>query len=81
MKLSLFTNDKSTMKDEIILSIITLIFIGIGVALIITRPSFWVIKQNHSVVCGVLFAVTGIMYIPGLIYRFLTNDKKGKKKK
>lgn len=76
MKLSLFTNDRTTVKDEIILSIMVLILLAIGITLIATRPSFWIIEQHHTIVFGVLLTLAGVMYIPGLIYRFMTNDKR-----
>lgn len=76
MKLSLFTNDRTTVKDEIILSIMVLILLAIGITLIVTRPSFWIIEQHHTIVFGVLLTLVGVMYIPGLIYRFMTNDKR-----
>lgn len=76
MKFSLFQNDKSTMMDEIILTIMVLGFIGAGIALIVLRPSFWIIEQSHTVVLGVILVMAGVMYTPGLIYRFMTNDKK-----
>lgn len=75
MKLSLFKNDKSTVKDEIILSFIVLGFIAAGILLIIARPSFWLIRESDTAVLGMLLTLAGVMYIPGLLYRFMTNDK------
>lgn len=79
MKFSIFKNDKSTMKDEIILLLIVLFFMTIGIALMVTKPSFWFIDGTDTLVFGVLMLITGIMYIPGLIYRFMENDTEKKK--
>lgn len=81
MKLSLFENDKSTMLDEIIFTIFTLIIGGIGLALIINKPSFWIIDGASSASFGVIMVLFAVMFIPGLIYRFATNDKKDKNAK
>lgn len=75
MKFSIFKNDKSTVKDEIILLLIVLAFMAIGIIFIITTPSFWLIDKNDTLVFGVLMLITGVMFIPSLIYRFTTNDK------
>lgn len=79
MKFSFFKNDKSTAKDEFILIGFILAFFLIGGALIITKPSFWIIDQMMTMSFGILMLLTGVMFIPGLIYRFLDNDKKSKK--
>ena len=78
MKFSMVENDKSTYWDEVILALIVVICIGAGVALILTKPSFWIISSTLTTVLGVLIAAIGVMFIPGLIYRLLTNDKKKK---
>ena len=79
MKLSPFKNDKTTMWDEIIFTVIILIVGAIGLALIIKKPSFWFITGASSASFGVLMVLLTVMFIPGLIYRFATNDKKEKK--
>lgn len=76
MKLSLFKNDKSTVTDELILSFIILCFLVSGALLIYFRPSFWLITESISVCVGVMFVMFFVMMLPGLIYRFCTNDKK-----
>lgn len=76
MKFSLFKNDKSTVKDEFVLLGIIMICLASGIALFISRPSFWIIGQTFFVGAGVLLILTGVMFIPCLIYRFLNNDKK-----
>lgn len=75
MRLKPFKNDKSTRKDELF----PLVFIAVcslaGAALLITRPSFWIIGQEMTMSFGLMMLLTGIMYIPGLLYRFFTNDR------
>lgn len=75
MKLSLFTNDKSTDKDEFALLGFIVTCILAGIVLLIIKPEFWIVDQMLTVSFGVLLILTGIMFIPGLIYRFMTNDK------
>ena len=74
MKFSLFTNDKSTYWDEIILFLIIIISCTIGILLIIYRPTFWIIDESITVVFGVLVTMFGVMFIPGAIYRVFHND-------
>lgn len=78
MKFSLIKNDKSTVVDEVILLLIIVVCLGVGIALIVIKPEFWIVESSTSASFGVLIAMLGIMYIPGLIYRFLHNDKKTK---
>lgn len=75
MKFSLMENDKSTVMDELILGLISIGCLVLGILLIVFRPDFWVIEQNISIVTGVLIVMTGVMFVPCLIYRLLTNDK------
>lgn len=79
MKFSFFTNDKSTAKDEFILLGFITVCILVGIVLIIVRPEFWIVDQAISVSFGVLLTLAGVMFIPGLIYRFMSNDKKSTK--
>lgn len=76
MKFSLFKNDKSTAKDELLLLGIILVFLASGITLFLARPSFWIIDQTFSIGVGVILTLTGLLFIPGLIYRLLTNDKR-----
>lgn len=69
MKFSLTQNDKSTAMDELILGLMALVCLAIGVLLIVFRPGIWIIESNTMVVAGVMF-------VPCVIYRLLTNDKK-----
>lgn len=75
MKLSLFTNDKSTMMDEIIFSLITALILAGGILLFIYRPSFGIIEESMTMCFGLIMILLAIMYIPCIIYRFVTNDK------
>ncbi len=74
MKFSLIKNDKSTVKDEIVLALIVIISATCGILLIRFRPAIWIIDANDSVVFGVLFLIFAFMFFPGLIYRLITND-------
>jgi len=76
MKLSLFTNDKSTMADEIIFSLITAVILAIGVLLFIYRPSIWFVDETMTMCFGLIMILLAVMYIPCIIYRFATNDHK-----
>lgn len=79
MKFSLFENDKSTYADEIILGLIVLISAICGILLIVFRPEFLFISSNIMVVIGVMLLIVAIMFLPGLVYRLMTNDKKTNK--
>lgn len=76
MKFSFTKNDKSTVMDEIILTVIVLVCLAVGILLIITKPGFGFVSQSMTTVLGVMFVLAAVMYTPGLIYRFMTNDKK-----
>lgn len=80
MKFSFIKNDKSTIKDELILSSIIVVCISIGVILLVLKPEFWIVKSSNSMTFGVLLILLGLVYIPELIYRFIKNDReKGNK--
>ncbi|MCR5596578.1 MAG: hypothetical protein K6G19_00220 [Lachnospiraceae bacterium] len=76
MKFSLIKNDKSTFWDEVILAIMIFCSMAAGIMLIIFKPEFWIISSNASVQFGVIFTLFGLMFIPGLIFRLMTNDKR-----
>ena len=76
MKLSLFENDKSTIKDELVLGLITIVSAAFGIFLVVARPSFWFVSGDDLVVFGVLFIVLALMYFPCLVYRIFENDYK-----
>ena len=76
---NIFThNDKTTYKDELCLSLITVVALVIGVLLIIFKPSFWIISESTSMCTGVMFLLIAVMYIPCIIYR-LTENRINKK--
>ena len=75
MKFSIFKNDKTTIKDEVALTLITLISAFIGIVLVINRPTIWIFNSTMCTTTGVLFLLLAVMYIPCIIYRFFTNDK------
>lgn len=78
MKFSFFRNDKTTYLDEVYLSLFIIACIGAGVTLIIFSPSFWIVTSAITKTFGVLWVIVGVMFIPGLIYRLTTNDKRKK---
>ena len=76
----LFHNDKSTVKDEFFLLMFIVICIGAGVLFYIFAPNDWIISNSTIKVFGIACILTGVMFIPGLIYRLFSNDKVGKEK-
>jgi len=75
MSFSLFKNDKTTVWDEVVLAIIIIVSIVVGILLAVLRPVFWIVGANGSCMLGVLCILFGIMFIPGLIYRLIDNDR------
>lgn len=73
---NILKNDKSTVKDELILLLIILGCLLTGGLLIVCKPAFWLITNTHTVVLGVLFILMGVMFIPGLIYRLFENHRR-----
>lgn len=76
MRFSFFKNDKSTALDELILFAFIVDCLGVGIALVATAPSFWIIGSAMTKTFGVLWILTVIMFISGLIYCLLTNEIK-----
>ncbi len=76
MKFSLTQNDKSTVMDEVILGLISVVCLAVGILLIVLKPSLWIISSTSMVVAGVMIALVGVMFVPCVIYRLMTNDKK-----
>lgn len=79
--MKLFSNDKTTCKDEIILTIITSIVFILGILAIILRDMFGTFS---TIVCtsGVVMLVFVMMMSVVIGYRFATNytdNKKGNK--
>lgn len=79
MKLSIFSNDKTTAKDEIILTLFVLAVVVIGVLLVVFKPTFWIIGSTEFVVTGVLLIMIGVILSPSIAYRFMTNTEMNKK--
>lgn len=75
MQFSLMKNDKSTYWDEVVLAIMVICSLILGIALIVLRPSIWIISSTVTTTFGVILALFGIMFIPILIYRLKTNEK------
>lgn len=78
--MKLFSNDKTTCKDEIILTIITSIVFIVGILAIILRD---MLGKFSSIVCtsGVVMLVFVMMMSIIIGYRFATNYKDNKKDK
>ena len=76
MKFNLIENDESTAVDELILAIIIVVCIAAGVLLIVFRPCFWIFEQSATIIVGILFLLFGVMFVPSLIYRLVTNKRK-----
>ncbi len=75
----LFHNDKSTIKDELFLLVFILVCIGAGLLCYIFAPNDWIISNSTIKVFGVLWIITGVMFIPGFVYRLFSNDANTKK--
>lgn len=78
MGVKLFSNDKSTCKDEIILTIFVVLMTTSAILLIVFQPEIWFITRAMSLLAGVLLLLINLVYIPALIYRYITNYKKNK---
>lgn len=76
MKFSLIKNDKSTYWDEVILGVMIACSLALGITLLVLKPSFWIISSVTSCQFGIILTLFGVMFIPGLIYRLKTNDKR-----
>lgn len=78
MKVSIFSNDKTTCKDEIVLSVITAIAAVLGVFLIVKRSLFGALSVIAGT-AGAVIIVFVVMMTVIIIYRFATNYKDNKK--
>ena len=70
--LKIFSNNKTTAKDEVILSVCVVIVLAVGVVLAVLQPS------NLLTVFGVIIAYTGVMFIPSIVWRLHENYKENK---
>ena len=75
MKFDLLVNDKTTIKDELILLTIIILFLVTGAILCVLQPKIWIIEPWHTFLFGMLLIFSGIVLIPGLVYRLLSNDR------
>ena len=75
MKFSLFQNDKSTIKDELLLLTFIVACLAIGIPLFAFAPSFWIVDSMITKGFGLVLIITGVMFTHGFIYRLMTNDK------
>ena len=76
MKVSLFKDDKTTHKDEVVLSVITVICMAAGILLVIYKPAFWIISGTLTAGFGVAAILFAVMLIPCIIYRFVSGRQK-----
>lgn len=70
--LRIFSNDKTTAKDEVVLMIFVAICFIIGVVGVVWQYS------ASTTVFGVLCIVTGVMFIPSIVWRLHENYKTNK---
>lgn len=56
-------------KNELGLVGMILGFGLVGILFMILKPSFWFVSSTDAFVFGVLMLITGVMYIPGLLYK------------
>lgn len=70
--LKIFSNDKTTAKDEVVLMAFVAICLAIGVVGVV-----WQFNVSTTVF-GVLCIVTGVMFIPSIIWRLHENYKTNK---
>ena len=75
MKYSLIKNDKSTSKDELLFAILTVAIAAVGVILYVCSDYF---AGFSSIIknLAVILVILSVMYVPCIIYRLFTNDKK-----
>lgn len=78
MKDFLFHNDKSTVKDELLLLLFILICIGVGLLFYIFAPNDWVISNSTIKIFGIVWILAGAMFIPGFVYRLFSNNTNAK---
>lgn len=75
MFFSLIKNDRSTAKDEVVLFGLILAFCLAGIVLFMAAPSFWVVDAVLTKSFGLILIITALMFVPGLVYRLVTNHK------
>lgn len=70
----LFHNDKSTVKDELYLLMFILVCVGGGLLCYVFAPDDWIISESIIKGFGIIWILLGVMFIPSLIYRLLTDS-------
>lgn len=70
--LRIFSNDKTTAKDEVVLMIFVAICFIIGVVGVVWQ------YNTSTTVFAVLCIVTGVMFIPSIVWRLHENYKTNK---
>ena len=57
------------LKCEIGLSLVILGFSSVGILFMLWKPTVGFISSVDTTVFGVLMLITGVMYVPGLLYK------------
>lgn len=70
--LRIFSNDKTTAKDEVVLMIFVAICFILGVVGVVWQ------YNTSTTVFGVLYIVIGVMFIPSIVWRLHENYKTNK---
>lgn len=78
MKCFLFHDDKSTHKDELFLALFILACLAVGILCYAFAPSDWFVSQVTIKMFGLIWIITGLIFIPGLIHRLFSNNKSKK---
>lgn len=73
MGVSFFKNDKNTVKDEIILSIILAITLALGIGCIAYGDEIWILSKKTVIMIGVMLITFTVMLAPSVAYRFISD--------
>ena len=73
MKTFLFHNDKATTKDEIKLLLFIVSCLLFGILVYVLAPKDWFVSEIIIKIFGLMFILLGFMFVPALVYRFITN--------
>lgn len=57
------------LKCELGLLAMVVGFSSVGILFMLWKPTFWFISDVDTTVFGVLMLITGVMYVPGLLYK------------
>lgn len=75
----LFHNNESSIKEEVLLLMFILVYIGAGLLFYIFAPDNWAASSNTIKVFGIVWILAGAMFIPGFVYCLFSNDTNVKK--